>query len=179
MDENYIATLISTMQHIFVGIIVKASDKRPLGEQLSEYEHWEAYDPTRSYSRSGHLRVRNGRAREYFYYLLILISEEKYDLYVVTQEDPEMRALESYCPCYKCQASYLNPLKYIWCDHCTRCLKAGKEFTSSEYIAQAKAAASKATQSHPSRTWNYSIKQVEASVVLMTVLVWSVLWMIK
>lgn len=104
-----------------------------------EYDHYELYDENKSYSKRVYQAAYKGVLREYQNYLYILESEyENKEYYVVAKKlYNSLELLEKYCSCLKCSASYLNPLKYIWCPHCTGCIKAGKGFTKDEYIKQA------------------------------------------
>lgn len=127
----------------FSGIIWMQKDpNRPIEDYFVDYDYWEEYSDTKSYSKRSYQAAYTGRMREYYNYLCILHTDNDdiEDVYYVIAKRirNELELLEPYCACLKCSSSIINPLKYIWCDHCTKCIKAGPGFASSEYINKAK-----------------------------------------
>lgn len=119
----------------FGGVII--TNKYP--GVLDDYDYYETYDEEKSYSKRPYQDTFKGILREYQNYLLILNVQNDKEYYVVAKRiRSELKKLEPYCICLKCQASYINPLRYIWCYHCTKCLKSGKGFTNNSYIELAK-----------------------------------------
>lgn len=106
---------------------------------LEDYDYHEKYDEQKSYSKRPFQETYKGILREYQNHLLVLTDENDREYYVVAKRiRSELKGLEAYCTCLKCQASYLNPLRYIWCDHCTKCIKTGKGFANNLYVETAK-----------------------------------------
>ena len=97
------------------------------------------YSETKSYSKRTYRGVSyKGIMKEYYNYLFVLKVNSIQEHYVVAKRvRGELEELEAYCPCYKCTALVINPLKYLWCIHCTRCLKAGPGFADPCYIEKA------------------------------------------
>lgn len=129
----------------FVGMLwIQRDISKPLEDNFIEYDHWEPYSETKSYSKRTYAAAYKGKMGEYNSYLCILNSEGKdqspptEDFYVVAKRvRSELEALEPYCTCMRCVASKFNPMKYIWCDYCTRCIKSGTGFAKKEYIDKA------------------------------------------
>jgi len=123
----------------FAGIIIcDKNDDISIDNYFSEYDYYEKYDENKSYSKRTYQSAYKGVLREYQNYLYVLESDYDKQYYVVAKKlYNDLEILEKHCPCLKCSASYLNPLKYIWCPYCTNCIKAGKGFAKDEYIKQA------------------------------------------
>jgi len=124
----------------FAGIIwVQKEKDRQVDDYFVDYDYWEVYSETKSYSKRSYQAAYTGRMREYHNYLCILRENDDDQYYVIAKRiRTELELLEPYCTCIKCTSSVINPLKYIWCDHCTKCIKAGYGFASQEYIDEAK-----------------------------------------
>ena len=121
----------------FAGIIYVQKEANYSPEDyLSEYDHWELYSETKSYSKRPFQGSYKGGIRQYQNYLLIFNDENDNETYYVIFKRirGELENLIPYCPCINCQASCLNPIKYIWCDYCTGCIKSGPGFAKKEYI---------------------------------------------
>lgn len=142
----------------FAGMII--SDKNDdilIDNYFIEYDYYELYDENKSYSKRIYQSAYKGVLREYQNYLYILeSSDDDKEYYVVAKKlYNNLESLEKFCPCLKCSASYLNPLKYIWCPYCTNCIRAGKGFTKDEYIKQAQ---DNKTLYHPSNRFTKFIQ---------------------
>lgn len=124
----------------FAGIVWMQKDSsHTLEDYFIDYDNWESYSETKSYSKRTYQAAYKGRMREYHNYLCILNSDEGEEYYVVAKRvRSELEQLEPYCTCIKCISSNLNPMKYIWCNYCTHCIKAGVGFAKGEYIIKAK-----------------------------------------
>lgn len=124
----------------FAGIIwIQKDISHTLEDYFIDYDYWEIYSETKSYSKRTYQAAYKGIMREYHNYLCILNSDDGEEFYVVAKRvRSELEQLEPYCRCLRCVSSVFNPMKYIWCDYCTKCIKAGPGFTKPEYITQAK-----------------------------------------
>ena len=125
----------------FAGVVWMQKDPSySLEDYFLEYDNWELYSETKSYSRRIYQAAYKGVMRDYNNYLCILNSDQGEEYYVVAKRiRNELESLESYCTCSTCSASFFNPLKYIWCPHCTKCIKAGMGFADPLYIEKARA----------------------------------------
>jgi hypothetical protein len=122
----------------FAGVIITNKCFKILDDHFTDYDQWEEYDENKSYSKRPYQDTYKGILREYHNYLYILNDNNEKAYYVVAKRiRSELKKLEPYCTCLKCQASYFNPLRYIWCAHCTKCLKAGRGFADKSYIEKA------------------------------------------
>jgi hypothetical protein len=134
----------------FAGLIfIEKDEERSLEDYFSEYDFWEPYSESKSYSKRPYRNAHNGIMKDYVNYLCIMEvkndSIDEYEArpvreeyYVLAKRIPnELTALEPYCTCIKCSSSIINPLKYLWCSNCTRCLKAGPGFADPKYIQKA------------------------------------------
>jgi hypothetical protein len=138
----------------FAGLVfIEKDEDRSLEEYFSEYDFWEPYSETKSYSKRPYRNAHNGIMKDYVNYLCVMEIKndpvndpiDEYDgrpvreeYYVLAKRIPnELTALEPYCTCTKCASSIINPLKYLWCSNCTRCLKAGPGFADPKYIQKA------------------------------------------
>jgi len=124
----------------FAGVVwIQREPSRVLEDYFSEYDFWEVYSENKSYSKRPYQAAYKGIMRDYNNYLCILNGPETEDYYVVAKRiRNELETLESYCSCTTCVSSMFNPLKYMWCPHCTRCIKAGPGFADQEYINKAR-----------------------------------------
>lgn len=138
----------------FAGVtLIQKEENRAIEDYFNEYDHWEPYHENKSYSRRSYQAAYKGIMREYYNFLFILTDSSGNKLhYVVAKRIPtELESLEAYCTCNKCSASIFNPFKYIWCVHCTDCIKAGVGFARQEYIIKARALKSSALEKEPSK----------------------------
>ena len=129
----------------FAGIIIcEKHNDISIDNHFTDYDHYESYNENKAYSKRPYQSAYKGILREYQSYLYILESDDDREYYVVAKKlYNNLEPLEKFCPCFTCSASYFNPLKYIWCSYCTKCIKAGKGFTKDEYIKQAEASKNK------------------------------------
>lgn len=123
----------------FAGILwIQKDSSHNLEDYFIDCDHWEPYSETKSYSKRPYAAAYKGIMREYHNYLCILNGEQGEEFYVISKRvRSELEALEKFCTCTTCSASVLNPLKYLWCPHCTQCIKAGLGFAKKEYIEKA------------------------------------------
>jgi len=121
----------------FAGVlwIQKLKNKLP-SDYFSEYDHWEIYDENKIYSKRPFQTVYTENLQEYQNYLCIMNNENNLeDYYVIAKRIPsELEVLYPYCPCIRCDSLVVNPLKYLWCPTCTKCLRSG----CAKYIERAK-----------------------------------------
>jgi hypothetical protein len=125
----------------FVGIMwIQKEEGKNIDEYFNEYDYWEIYSENKPYSKRKYLAAYKGVMREYNNYLCILNSEQNGDEYYVIAKrlKNELESLEAYCTCLTCSASMFNPIKYIWCPYCTKCIKSGLGFANPHYIKRAK-----------------------------------------
>jgi len=139
-----VTSLQRTAQDRFAGLIwLQKEPNREIADYLSDYDWHEEYSESKVYSKRPYMAAYKGLLREYVYYLCVISSTENgansERHYVVAKKiKSELEALEPFCSCLRCVASNINPLKYVWCPHCTGCIKAGAGFAKAEYIALAK-----------------------------------------
>lgn len=173
----------STARERFAGVIfITKEASRPTEDYFVDYDYYETYSETKSYSKRTYQAAYKSIMREYHNYLCILNTDVGDEYYVVAKRvRSELEALEPYCPCTTCAASVINPLKYVWCPHCTRCIKAGPGFANPEYITKAKEVKSEVEKQRtvPSKYGKYIqgtrwIKAMELAAV--AVLFVGVLW---
>lgn len=126
----------------FVGIIFMEKDpNRSTKDYFVEYDSWEKYSETKHYNKRPYLAVHKGTNKNYVNYLCILTKNGVDKYYVVSKRIPtELESLEKYCSCIKCKACVFNPFKYLWCNCCTGCIKAGTGFVNEKFVAKAKEA---------------------------------------
>lgn len=127
----------------FAGVIcIQKSRDEDIKDYFIDYDYWEPYSETKAYSKRPHKAAYKGMMKEYRNYLCYVKSMDDEGLdeyYVVAKRIPsELEKLEPYCTCLTCSACVINPLKYIWCPHCTRCIKGGVGFANPEYVEKAK-----------------------------------------
>lgn len=151
-EKNYSYTQIPTGQKSleatnndikdrFVGVLWMQKDPSyNVEDYFMEYDHWEEYCENKSYSKRPYKAVYNQTMKDYCNYLCVLNTENEGEkFYVVAKRvRGELEILENYCTCLTCSAAWFNPLKYIWCPQCTRCIKAGHGFVDQNYINKAK-----------------------------------------
>lgn len=146
-----ISNIQSDAKNRFAGLIfIEKDENRTLEEYFSEYDFWEPYSESKSYSKRPYRSAHNGIMKDYVNYLCVMEVKndpnDEYDLrdhreeyYVLAKRIPnELTSLEPFCTCTKCASSIINPLKYLWCSNCTRCIKAGPGFADPKYIEKAK-----------------------------------------
>ena len=123
----------------FGGILwIQKTSDRNLEDYFLEYGHWEVYSETTSYSKRIYSAAYKGLMKEYQNFLCILNDDTSNKYYVIAKRVPgELDILEPYCQCLRCIAFPINPLKYLWCPNCTKCIKAGKGYASKIYIDRA------------------------------------------
>lgn len=164
----------------FAGMIwIQKEPSRSVEDYFVDYDYWEAYSETKSYSKRTYQAAYKGTMREYHNYLCILNSEQGDEYYVIAKRvRSELEQLEPYCTCSRCISSFLNPLKYLWCHNCTRCIKAGPGFANPEYVIKAKELKELAEKRKiiPSRYGKYIhgtrwIKVVELFIILLIIIV--------
>jgi len=120
-------------------VLLQKEPSLTIEDYFLEYDYWEVYSETKSYSKRTYQAAYKGVMKDYSNYLCILNGEQGEEYYVVAKRiRNELESLEPYCSCFSCSASVLNPLKYLWCHHCTKCIKAGVGFASPEYIDKAR-----------------------------------------
>lgn len=116
--------------------------KIPHQDFLKEYIHYEEFNEMKSYSKRPYLFYHNGTIKYYSNFLLIINDEFNKKYYVVTKLIPSKNdAYEKYCTCIKCSnkiIDILNPIRYIKCSICAKCIKAGEEVADPKYIENAK-----------------------------------------
>jgi hypothetical protein len=164
----------------FAGVIIcDKNDDILIENYFIEYDHHELYDENKSYSKRIYQSAYKGVLREYQNYLYIFETNYDKEYYVVAKKlYNDLESLEKYCPCLKCSASYLNPLKYIWCSYCTNCIKAGKGFTKDEYIKKAQESKNKDLNKSSSKFQKYIqgnniLKISEIIVLIMFITIFS------
>jgi hypothetical protein len=124
----------------FAGLMwITKEEGHQVEDYLSEYDHYELYSETKWYSKRSYQAAYTGVLREYHNYLCVLEGTETTIHYVVAKHiRSELETLEKFCPCFSCSCSTINPLKYLWCPHCTRCIKAGAGFANPQYVETAR-----------------------------------------
>jgi hypothetical protein len=124
----------------FAGIIWMRNDSsQPIADCFIDYDYWERYSETKSYSKRSYQAAYKGIMREYHNYLVIVYSDSGEEYYIIAKRiRNELELLEEFCTCSRCIAFVFNPMKYIWCDHCTQCIKSGPGFANPEYVKKAK-----------------------------------------
>ncbi|CAH6419345.1 Hypothetical protein HVR_LOCUS549 [uncultured virus] len=157
----------------FAGIIlIQKGPDRSLEDYFLEYDYWEPYSETKPYSKRIYQAAYKGVMRDYNNFLCILNTDQGDEHYVLAKRiRNELETLEPYCTCSTCSACILNPLKYIWCPTCTKCIKAGPGFANQQYIDKARILKVEAEQrkKSPSKYAKYIegtqwIKATEAAV---------------
>lgn len=126
----------------FAGIMYICKDENAdVNQYFSEYDHVEPYSEKKYYSKRPYSAVYTGIMKDYQNYLCVISDDNSSyeDYYVVAKRiKSELEDLEKYCPCILCTSPWINPVKYIYCPHCTKCIKAGKYFTNSTNIELAR-----------------------------------------
>lgn len=153
------------MAERFSGIIwFEAASGDDIKLHLLDYDYHSEFDETAVYSKRPYLAYYKGPIRMYQNYLLIVKFPDHEKSYVVAKHvHDDIELLEQWCPCLTCRVSSMNPLKYLWCPQCTRCIKAGPAFADKRYVAIAKAVKD-GKYTHPS----YTTRMIEiASLCVM------------
>lgn len=124
----------------FIGIIFMEKDpNRSTEDYFYEYDFWEKYSETNHYNKKPYSAIYKGSNRKYVNYLCILGTDTGEEYYVASKRIPtELESLEKYCRCSKCQSSFFNPMKYIWCKCCTGCIQAGEGFADKQIVEKAR-----------------------------------------
>lgn len=136
-------TLQDNARERFAGILwISRAANKTSADYLADYDFVEPYDETKSYSKRLFTVVHNGCINNYHNYLCVItgatIDDNNEEYYVVAKAMPsELSELEQYCTCITCCSSACNPLKYLWCPSCTRCLKAGPTIADPRFITRA------------------------------------------
>lgn len=133
-------TLQENARERFAGILwISRSTNKTNADYLSDYDFVEVYDDTKSYSKRLFTAVYNGAVNNYHNYLCVITGDNNSEEYYVVAKSMghELSNLERYCTCITCCASVCNPLKYLWCPTCTRCLKAGPSIANPQFIQRA------------------------------------------
>lgn len=140
-----ISTIKNDALERFAGLIfVTVADDKDINDYLSDYDNVEPYSESQTYSKRIYQAAYKGKMRDYQNYLCIVKlggnENENFDnlgeKYFVVAKNVrnELEKLEEFCECATCSASFINPLKYMWCPTCTGCIKAGKGFVDKKYI---------------------------------------------
>lgn len=166
----------------FAGIIISDKNDDDIKNFFAEYDYYELYDENKSYSKRSYQAAYKGVLKYYQNYLYIIEdidnedTENNKQYYVIARKIyDDLESLEKYCTCLKCSASYFNPLKYIWCPHCTNCIKSGKGFANEEYIKIARTKKNNInTDVYRFKRYlnNINILKIGELFILMTVLIW-------
>lgn len=124
----------------FTGCLwLPANESDNLDDQFLDYDHWEAYDKNKSYSKRPYLAAYCGVMRPYQNILCILDKNGREEYYVLAKRlRSEYEHLEKYCFCWRCKSSAFSPMKYLWCPTCTGCLKAGPGLANPDYVELAR-----------------------------------------
>ena len=167
----------------FGGVLWISKDgEREVEEYFSDYDFWEPYSEIKSYSKRPYTAGYKGVLREYKSYLCILSSEEegieKEEYFVVAKRmRTELETLEPWCTCTTCSACIINPLKYLWCPYCTKCIKAGDGFADPSLIAKARnlkqlSYTKKPTTRLNNLKWIKITEYVVISILMLFILYW-------
>ena len=135
------SSLADNARDRFAGILwIHQGIDKDIKDYLTDYDFVESYDEHKSYSKRLFTAVHQGCVQNYHNYLCIVTTNDNKEEYFVVAKRmrSELQELEPYCTCITCCSSRCNPLKYIWCPSCTKCLKAGPGIASAELIARAK-----------------------------------------
>lgn len=158
----------------FAGIIWMQNDpSRPIADWFIDYDYSEPYSETKSYSKRSYQAAYKGIMREYQNYLVIVNSDSREEYYIIAKRiRNELELLEEFCTCSRCIAFIFNPMKYIWCDHCTQCIKSGPGFANPEYIKRAKELKATAEKLTPSKYFQgyRSVKIIELVVSIAVII---------
>lgn len=133
-------TIMNDARDRFAGILwIQKDENRDIEDYFIDYDYWEEYSESKSYSKRIYQAAYKGVMREYHNYLCVLNTEQGEDYYVIAKRvHNELESLQEYCTCSRCIALPINPMKYIWCPHCTNCIQSGIGFAKQEYIDRAK-----------------------------------------
>lgn len=136
----------ATAKDRFAGLMwIQKEINRDIKSYFSEYDYWEPYSEDKIYSKRKYNAIYNRyKMQTYTNHLCILEpaeddEDEETEYYVVAKRVPsELELLEPFCQCDLCTAFILNPLKYVMCPHCAKCIKAGEGIADPKYIETAK-----------------------------------------
>lgn len=123
----------------FAGMVWIKEDKSiVLDDYFIEYDYWEEYSDNKKYTSDTYQAAYKGVMRQYQNYLCLVSGDDGDKYYVAAKRIPgELESLEKFCTCFICSCNVFNPLKYLWCPHCTGCIKAGIGCAKKEYIIKA------------------------------------------
>lgn len=176
-NPSNVDDIMRNARNRFGGLLLcNKNEELSIDEYFSEYDYFEKYEEDKSYSKRIYQAAYKGVLREYQNWLYILESD-KYEYYVIAKKIyNDLESLEKYCPCLKCSASFLNPMKHIWCIYCTSCIKTGKFLTKEEYIIQARTLKDKDQNNNKLgecnlfKSYKY-LKITETSIIILSILI--------
>lgn len=148
----------------FSGVIcIQKDNDRTLEDYFYEYDYWEPYSESKSYSKRTYQAAYKGIMKEYNNYLCVMQDADETEKYYVVAKRirSKLETLEPYCTCLTCSSSIFNPLKYIWCAHCTRCIKAGTGFADPQYIEKAESLKKQKEQKVPLSIYRQYINNIK------------------
>lgn len=124
----------------FNTIIFKKKENKTLESIFFQYDYWEEYCPNKIYPIKYYERKYKNKINTYVNVLCSLELEDSTQKYYILSERyvNENSHLVKFCPCIKCNLSFINPVKYLWCECCTGCIKSGQNFASKEIVEKAK-----------------------------------------
>jgi hypothetical protein len=160
----------------FVGFIMinNAEMAKDIVDYFSEYDYWEEYDESKWYSKRSYFAAYKGVMQEYNNFLCAIKENEVDKYYVVAKRVvTELNKLEPYCTCIRCASNMFNPLKYIWCPVCTKCIKAGKGYADPTFVESAKNLKNNFTK----RKYFVASKFIKVSELLTLILVCSFIYL--
>ena len=134
-----LAPIQQEMQERFTGFVWCEVSEEFIKSHLDDYDHWEKYNAETTYSKRPFLANYTGNVRQYQNFLYVLKVDDYEHYYVVAKRiHDELEDLEDYCTCVTCITSSFNPIKYIWCPQCTRCIKSGVANADPKLVSKAK-----------------------------------------
>lgn len=124
----------------FDTILFKKQGTKDLATIFQQYDHWEEYNHEKTYPRKFYERRHKNKIRTYINILCCLERDNGSQKHYILSERyrSENHHLIPYCSCSRCNASFLNPIKYLWCECCTGCIKSGDQFTNPILLEKAK-----------------------------------------
>lgn len=142
MDFSYTTTLLNKFGSVSHTLLRQGES---VDDRLSEYHHYEEYDPEKEYSKEPY-EHNYGHGLHTYKDIAYMFSKEHErvgnDLpesdklvYVVAQEklsDKERKELAEFCQCAYHQKYWFNPYRYMICPCCVGCL--GTEDHHSQYV---------------------------------------------
>lgn len=136
MDFSYSNTLLNKFGSVSMTMLSKNEN---VNDYLSEYHHYEEYDPEKEYSKKPYEHDYGAIGVGSYTYVdsAYMLSKERErvgndlpeteDLvYVVAQEklpEEERKELAEFCQCAYHQKYWFNPYKYMICPCCVGCLE--------------------------------------------------------